>query len=90
LDINGLTVIGLMFNWGDRVYGQGEAESLRQEKLRVGFLRLTPDPRSLNPVFIDHDDFKWISLEQLVEFDFAPADRVFVKKLRNGEIAIHP
>jgi 8-oxo-dGTP diphosphatase len=38
----------------------------------------------------DHDDFKWISLEQLTEFDFAPADRVFVEKLKIGEIAIHP
>ena len=36
----------------------------------------------------DHDDFKWISLEQLAEFDFAPADLVFVEKLQNGEIAI--
>jgi 8-oxo-dGTP diphosphatase len=36
----------------------------------------------------DHDDFKWISLEQLSEFDFAPADLVFVEKLKNGEIAI--
>ena len=34
----------------------------------------------------DHDDFKWISLEQLAEFDFAPADLVFVEKLQNGEI----
>jgi len=38
----------------------------------------------------DHDDFKWISLEQLGEFDFAPADLVFVEKLQNGEIAISP
>ena len=38
----------------------------------------------------DHDDFKWISLEQLDEFDFAPADMVFVEKLKNGEIAISP
>ena len=38
----------------------------------------------------DHDDFKWISLEQLAEFDFAPADLVFVEKLQNGEISIHP
>jgi len=37
-----------------------------------------------------HDDFRWISLEQLAEFDFAPADLVFVEKLQNGEIAIHP
>jgi len=36
----------------------------------------------------DHDEFKWISLEQLADFDFAPADMVFVKKLQNGEIAI--
>ena len=38
----------------------------------------------------DHDEFKWISLEQLAEFDFAPADMVFVEKLKNGEIAIQP
>ncbi len=38
----------------------------------------------------DHDEFKWISLEQLSEFDFAPADLIFVEKLRNGEIAIQP
>ena len=38
----------------------------------------------------DHDEFKWISLEQLAEFDFAPADLVFVEKLQNGEIAIQP
>jgi 8-oxo-dGTP diphosphatase len=36
----------------------------------------------------DHDDFNWVSLEQLAEFDFAPADLVFVQKLKNGEIAI--
>lgn len=38
----------------------------------------------------DHDDFKWVSLEQLAEFDFAPADLVFVEKLKNGEIALQP
>lgn len=38
----------------------------------------------------DHDDFKWISLEELVEFDFAPADLVFVEKLQKGEISIQP
>jgi 8-oxo-dGTP diphosphatase len=36
----------------------------------------------------DHDDFKWVSLEQLADFDFAPADLIFVEKLKNGEIAI--
>ena len=36
----------------------------------------------------DHDEFKWISLEQLAEFDFAPADLIFVEKLKKGEIAI--
>ena len=38
----------------------------------------------------DHDDFKWISLEQPAEFDFDPADLVFVEKLQNGEIAFQP
>jgi mutator protein MutT len=37
----------------------------------------------------DHDDVKWISLEQLSEFDFSSADLIFVDKLRNGEIAVH-
>lgn len=36
----------------------------------------------------DHDDFKWISLEQLTEFDFAPADLFFIEKLQNKEIVI--
>jgi len=27
-------------------------------------------------------------LEQLAEFDFAPADLIFVEKLKNGEITI--
>jgi 8-oxo-dGTP diphosphatase len=35
-----------------------------------------------------HDDFKWASMEQLAGFDFAPADRVFIQKLQNREIAI--
>jgi 8-oxo-dGTP diphosphatase len=35
-----------------------------------------------------HDDFKWISLEQFSEFDFAPADRIFIEKLQHGEIAV--
>jgi hypothetical protein len=51
---------------------------------------LISDLWPLNPVFMDYDDFKWISLEQLAEFDFAPADLLFVEKLQNGEIAIQP
>jgi len=30
----------------------------------------------------DHDDFKWISLEQLDEYNFVPADIPFVDRLR--------
>ena len=37
---------------------------------------------------IDHGEFKWVLLEQLPEFDFAPADLFFVEKLKNGEIYI--
>ena len=36
----------------------------------------------------DHDDFAWISLEQIGEYDFAPADIPFVNKLRRGEIEL--
>ena len=36
----------------------------------------------------DHDDFAWVSLEQLGEYDFAPADIPFVNKLRRGEIEL--
>jgi 8-oxo-dGTP diphosphatase len=36
----------------------------------------------------DHDDIAWVSLEQIGEYDFAPADIPFVDKLRRGEIEI--
>ena len=36
----------------------------------------------------DHDDFKWASLKQLDNYDFAPADIPFVNKLRSGEIEL--
>ena len=36
----------------------------------------------------DHDEFKWVSLKQLDEYDFAPADIPFVDKLREGEIEL--
>jgi 8-oxo-dGTP diphosphatase len=36
----------------------------------------------------DHDEFQWISPEALAGFDFAPADRFFIEKMRNGEITI--
>ena len=36
----------------------------------------------------DHDDFAWVSLEQLGKYDFAPADVPFVNKLRRGEIEL--
>ena len=33
-----------------------------------------------------HDDYQWVSLDQLQDYDFAPADIPFVEKLRRGEI----
>jgi 8-oxo-dGTP diphosphatase len=33
-----------------------------------------------------HSEFRWISIDQLSEYDFAPADIPFVKKLQNQEI----
>jgi len=39
-------------------------------------------------VLKEHADFKWVSVNQLHEFDFAPADLPFVKKLVSAEITI--
>jgi 8-oxo-dGTP diphosphatase len=36
----------------------------------------------------DHADYKWVSSEQLVEYDFAPADIPFVEKLQNQEFEL--
>jgi 8-oxo-dGTP diphosphatase len=33
-----------------------------------------------------HDDYQWVSLDQLQDYDFAPADIPFVEKLRRGKI----
>ncbi len=36
----------------------------------------------------DHSEFRWVSTEQLSDYDFAPADIPFVEKLQNQEIEI--
>ncbi|MFZ0135172.1 MAG: NUDIX domain-containing protein [Desulfobacterales bacterium] len=33
-----------------------------------------------------HKDYKWVTIEELERYDFAPADRKFVERLRSGEI----
>ena len=35
-----------------------------------------------------HQSIEWVTINQIGEFDFAPADILFVEKLRRGEIAI--
>jgi 8-oxo-dGTP diphosphatase len=32
----------------------------------------------------DHKDYKWVTIDELDQFDFAPADRPFVEKLISG------
>ncbi len=32
----------------------------------------------------DHNDYKWVTIHELDQFDFAPADRQFVDKLISG------
>jgi mutator protein MutT len=34
----------------------------------------------------DHKDHNWVTIDELERYDFAPADRKFVERLRNGEI----
>ena len=36
----------------------------------------------------DHADYRWISPENLGQYDFAPADIPFAEKLRRGEIEL--
>jgi len=35
-----------------------------------------------------HSEFRWVSTDQLSEYDFAPADIPFVEKLQNQEIEV--
>lgn len=35
-----------------------------------------------------HDAFKWIPIDQLKEYDFAPADILFVEQIGRGEIEL--
>jgi 8-oxo-dGTP diphosphatase len=37
---------------------------------------------------IDHKAYRWVTVDQLVEYDFAPADVPFVDMLRRGQIEI--
>jgi 8-oxo-dGTP diphosphatase len=36
----------------------------------------------------DHKDYKWVTIDELEQYDFAPADQPFVEKLRRGEIEL--
>ena len=36
----------------------------------------------------DHKDYKWVTIDELDQFDFAPADRPFVEQLRRSEIEL--
>ncbi len=36
----------------------------------------------------DHEEIRWVFTHELDQFDFAPADKAFVKKLRSGAIEI--
>jgi 8-oxo-dGTP diphosphatase len=36
----------------------------------------------------DHNDYRWVRIDKLDQFDFAPADRPFVEMLRRGEIEL--
>ena len=42
------------------------------------------DGGKINPK--DHKDYNWVTIDELDQFDFAPADRKFVERLRSGEI----
>jgi len=37
-------------------------------------------------VLKDHDEIKWVFVDELDQFDFAPADIPFIDKIRRGEI----
>jgi len=37
----------------------------------------------------DHADYRWVSSEQLAEYDFAPADIPFVEKLQHEDFKIN-
>lgn len=34
-------------------------------------------------IAVDHDDFKWVTVDEMKNYDFAPADVPFVNKLRS-------
>lgn len=36
----------------------------------------------------DHKAYRWVTIDQLTEFDFAPADIPFVEMLRRGQIDV--
>ena len=35
-----------------------------------------------------HKNYKWVTVDELSQYDFAPADRPFIDRLRRGEIKL--
>ena len=68
--------VGRIFGESIYHYGYGSIK-LRAYLASLESGKLTPKA---------HSEFRWISKDKLLEYDFAPADIPFVKKLQNQEI----
>jgi 8-oxo-dGTP diphosphatase len=56
--------------------------------VRVLFFRVHWDGGKIGSK--DHDEYRWVPLDELERYDFVPADRAFVKRLMNGDCGPEP
>ena len=69
--------------------GESLGESVyhyRHGSIKLLAFRTYWDRGSISPKY--HDDFRWVTLDEINSYDFAPADIPFVEKLRSGEIEL--
>ncbi|KPJ77246.1 MAG: hypothetical protein AMJ54_08670 [Deltaproteobacteria bacterium SG8_13] len=64
------------------------ASTYRYDHMAIELLVYRVRWESGEPVALVHADFRWVAPAELKQYEFAPADLPFVRKLEKGEIDI--
>lgn len=71
----------------DTLIGQFLAESVyHYDQISIRLLAYQAMVQQGVLVPIDHDDIAWVTIHQMDQYDFAPADIPFVEMLKGGQI----
>ena len=60
----------------------------RYDHMTIELLVFRAEWKSGQPAALAHAEFRWAAPDELARYEFAPADRPFIRKLQRGQIDI--